>query len=125
MVTLNIDEETLLELLIDRVKYWTDDEDTLELFNQYYENQVYNGCFEGANFDVMSIVDNDYVNNLTITDRAEFEKAREEYITENNITEEDLEDVPTWDDIEVGENNIKFLSGYYIEAKTEDALLIS
>lgn len=124
MVTLNIDEETLLELLIDRVKYWTD-EDTLELFNQYYENQVYGGCFEGANFDVMSIVDNDYVNNLTITDRAEFEKAREEYISENNITDEDLEDVPTWDDIEVGENNIEFLSGYYIEAKTENALLIS
>ena len=125
MVTVNIDEETLIELLTDRVKYWTDDEDTLELFNQYYESQVYGGCFEGADFDIMGIVDNDYVNNLTITDRAEFEKAREEYIIENNITDEDLEDVPTWDDIEVGENNTKFLNGYYIEAKTENALLIS
>ena len=62
MINVQIDENTLLDLLVERVKYWTDDDDTIELFTDYYQNMIDGGCFEGSEFDPMIIVDNDYVN---------------------------------------------------------------
>ena len=138
----NIDEETVIELLVNRVKYWDDDEDTLELFEDYYTNLVEGGCFDGCNLDIMSIVDNDYVNNTSIITREEFEKDREDYIKEElknkleeledeeDITQEDIreeleEEVPLWEDLECGENNLDFLSGSYIESITNNLLLVS
>ena len=144
MITVRMDEYDAIDLLVNRVKYWTDDEDTIDLFEQYYTSAVEGGCFDGADFDVMSIVDNDYVNNTSIVTREEFEKDREEYIEnefnekldelkedeEDETTEEELrerieEDTPTWEDLERGENTLEFLSGYYIEAKTNESLLMS
>ena len=138
----NIDEETVIELLVNRVKYWDDDEDTLELFENYYTNLVEGGCFDGGTLDIMAIVDNDYVNNTSIITREDFEKDREEYIEEElknkleeledeeDTTEEEIresleEEVPTWEDLECGENNLDFLSGSYIESITNNLLLIS
>ena len=72
MVTVKIDEEALLDMLVDRVEYWTDDSDVVELYSKYYENMVYGGCFEDSTFDVNSIVDNDYINWLTVADREEY-----------------------------------------------------
>lgn len=66
MATVHIDNETALEMLMDRVKVWTDDDDTLELYSQYYENALWNGSFDGCDFDIMQIVDNDYVNWLAV-----------------------------------------------------------
>ena len=66
MATVHIDNETMLEMLMDRVKHWTDDDDTLELYSQYYERMVYGGAFDGCDFDIMQIVDNDYVNWLAV-----------------------------------------------------------
>ena len=80
MVNINIDEDTLVEMLVKRVHAWTDDEDIIDLFEQYYENMVYGGYFEDADLDVKSIVDNDYVNNTSIITREEFEEARDKYI---------------------------------------------
>ena len=57
-----INEEKALKLLVERVKYWTDDEDVICLFEKMYERYVYDGCFKGCEFDVMVIVDNDYIN---------------------------------------------------------------
>lgn len=62
MVTIKIDEDTLLDLFNERVSHWTDDEDTVELFSQMYESYIDNGLYEGAEIDIMEIVDNDYVN---------------------------------------------------------------
>lgn len=62
MVTLRIDEDDLLNMLMKRVGFWTDDEDTCELFAQYYERMIDDGCFDGAELNIQSIVDNDYVN---------------------------------------------------------------
>lgn len=62
MITVKIDEDTLHDLLMDRLAYWTDDFDTKELFNDYYMELVQSGCFEGCEFDPMIIVDNDYIN---------------------------------------------------------------
>ena len=138
----NIDNDDAIDMLVERVKYWTDDEDTIELFEQYYTHMVEGGCFDGADFDVMSIVDNDYVNNTSITTREEFEKDREEYIEERvksdleqledydeTVEEEIRQDIEnettTWEDLEIGENKLEFLDGYYIEAKTDSCLLTS
>lgn len=74
MVTVTIDEDTLLEMLLDRVEYWTSNEDEINLYRDYYEGLVYSGCFEGCTLDIMSIVDNDYINNLATISKEDFEK---------------------------------------------------
>lgn len=62
MLNVKIDEDKALDLLMDRVAHWTDDEDVQELYKQMYENYIFGGCFDGIDFDVMLIVDNDYIN---------------------------------------------------------------
>ena len=140
----NIDNDEAIDMLVERVKYWTDDDDTIELFEQYYTHMVEGGCFDGGNFDIMSIVDNDYVNNTTIVTREEFEKDREEYIKEqlesdgfheededfdideyNEALEQYEDEVTSWEDLDIGENTLEFLSGDYIGAKTSNCLLMS
>ena len=140
MITVRMDEQDAIDLLVERVKYWTDDEEIIDLYEEYYTNMVEGGCFDGADFDVMAIVDNDYVNNTSIVTREEFEKDRDEYIQDelkdkledleedDETTEEELregleEDTPTWEDLERGENRLDFLSGYYIEAIKGDYML--
>ena len=147
MITVKIDESDLLEMLVDRVGYWTDDRDILNLYEQYYDSMVYGGCFDGAELDISSIVDNDYVNWLTVVDREEYEKDRAEFLKDNikNFIEEnkDLyedkedflselkdkieelkEEAPEFEDLEVGEDRL-FNDRYNcIEAKTDDLILI-
>ena len=149
-ISIQMDSDDMIQALCDRVKYWTDDSDILELFEQYYEHAVEGGYFDGCEFNVMSIVDNDYVNNTSIMTREEYEEKREEflrdsiqeYIKENKGTyEEDehadwvadlkahIEDIkeeaPEWDDIEYGEPETDLIEGSYIEAKTDRCLLVS
>ena len=69
MISVKIEEETLIDLLIDRIKYWTNDPDTIELFEDYYTERVNCGCFEGVELDVSMIVDNDYVNNFSVMEK--------------------------------------------------------
>ena len=73
MVTITINEDTLLEMLLDRLEYWTSDEDVIALYRNYYEGLVYSGCFEGCELDIMSVVDNDYINNLIVLNKEDFE----------------------------------------------------
>lgn len=85
MITVKIDEDVLLNALIDRVAIWTDgDEDTTKLFEVYYQRLIDGGCFEGAEVDVMSIVDNDYINWTTYGTRedisADFDGIEEDRI---------------------------------------------
>lgn len=63
MITVLLDEDTALDMLIDRVTFWNDDQDVVDLFTEYYSDMVYGGAFEDAEFNVMEIVDNDYINN--------------------------------------------------------------
>ena len=74
MVTVTIDEGTLLEMLLDRLEFWTSDESVINLYKDYYEGLVYSGCFEGCTLDIMSIVDNDYCNNLAHIRKEDFEQ---------------------------------------------------
>lgn len=58
----NINDDKALDMLMDRLKFWADDATTLELFEKMYEDYIDEGVFENGEFDVMKIVDNDYVN---------------------------------------------------------------
>lgn len=85
MVTVKIDENTLLETLLNRLEFWTSDESVIDLYRDYYERLVYSGCFEGCTIDIMSIVDNDYINNLTIISKEDFEQYNIEDETDDKI----------------------------------------
>ena len=61
-----IDEEQAVEMLLDRLEHWTDDFVTYKLYEAMYESYVYGGCFDGGEFDVMAIVDNDYINYCSV-----------------------------------------------------------
>lgn len=50
------------------------DEDVIDLYRDYYEGLVDCGIFEGCELDIMSIVDNDCVNNLTTIHKEDFEQ---------------------------------------------------
>lgn len=148
MITVRIEEDDLFEMLMSRLRVWTTHDDTIDLFEQYYDHMVYSGCFDGAELNIMSIVDNDYINNTFIVERNEYEKDRaefirdsiKEFIEENKASYDNKEDyiealkeavssildkAPEFDDLEIGENNLEFLSGNYIEAKTDNSLLMS
>lgn len=58
----NIDNDTVVDMLLERLEFWTDDETTHRLYEEMYENYVAGGVFDNADFNVMTIVDNDYVN---------------------------------------------------------------
>ncbi len=81
--TIKIDEESLLDALMSRVQFWTDDYDILELYRQYYENAVYGHWYEGSEVNIMSIVDNDYVNWMSVYSDEDMED--EDWITEERI----------------------------------------
>ena len=57
-----IDNEDALEMLVERVRFWTDDDDVVDLFAEYYSNALDGGMFDGGEFNVQNIVDNDYIN---------------------------------------------------------------
>lgn len=119
MVSIQMDSDDMIQALVDRVGYWTDDSDVREVFEQYYEHMVEDGCFDGCEFNVMSIVDNDYVNNLSITSIDEYNEAREEYLKDNTD-----EEIPTWDELNAGDEVPKFIGGYGIEAMTDNLILV-
>lgn len=73
MITITIDEDTLLEMLLNRVEYWTNAQNIIDLYKGYYSRLVRSGCFENCKLDIKSIVDNDYIVNLTIITKEEFE----------------------------------------------------
>lgn len=74
MVEVRIDEDVLVEMLIDRLReFWRPSDEAISLFEDYYTDLAYNGAFDGVEFDVSAIVDNDWVNNLSVISKEEFE----------------------------------------------------
>lgn len=71
MVNVKIDEDVLLEMLRNRLENWTSDSDIINLYMKMYENYVYGGCFDGVEFDIDVIVDNDYVNYCSVVEEGE------------------------------------------------------
>lgn len=70
MINVKIDESTALDMLCERVRSWRQGE-TAELFDKMYENYVFGGCLEGAEFDPMLIVDNDIINYCSVVEKGE------------------------------------------------------
>ena len=58
----NIDNGTAVDMLLERLEHWTDDVTVYRLYEAMYERYVDSGVFDGGDFDVRVIVDNDYVN---------------------------------------------------------------
>lgn len=74
LVNVKIDSEDLVDLLMDRLeKMWTQDENVLNLYRKMYEDYCDGGCWDGCEFDVMQIVDNDWVNNCKVIDESDIE----------------------------------------------------
>ena len=62
----NIDNDMAVDMLMNRLSHWTGDYTTHRLYEKMYENYIDSGCLDGGEFDVMAIVDNDYVNWCTV-----------------------------------------------------------
>lgn len=62
MITVKMDEDYLVDLLVERVCFWTDDEDIIDLYESMYQNYADGGCFDNMEINIMQIVDNDYIN---------------------------------------------------------------
>lgn len=114
-VNVRVDSDVLLDMLVDRLDFWTslDDEDK-ELFSQMYENNINGGLFEGAEFSVMHIVDNDVVNWCSVLHKDELSK--EDFNKLKKLYDEGERDV-SCESFEYG--NIGF-----IEAMREDRILV-
>ena len=72
MITITIDEDTLLEMLLDRIEHWTNDINIIDLYVDYYEKLINSGCFEDCKLEINNIVDNDYINNMAIICKEDF-----------------------------------------------------
>ena len=81
-----IDNDTALSMLVDRVEYWTEDEDVVQLYTEMYENMIDGGCFDGGQFDVIGIVGNDYINYCeVIRDTDEYYEEIKQYYEGNGL----------------------------------------
>ena len=69
MINVQINETTLLNLFMDRLEYWTSDDDILALYEDYLKELIDCGCFDGSELDVAMFVDNLYINDTTIMDK--------------------------------------------------------
>ena len=66
MINVQVDEEKLLDLLMQRMEYWTKDANILNLYEQYLKDLIDGGCFEGANLDISLLIDNLCINDTLI-----------------------------------------------------------
>lgn len=85
MINIQIDETTLLNLFMDRLEYWTSDNDVLALYKSYLESLISCGCFENYTLYINLIIDNLYLNDTTIIDK--------EMLDDNGIRVDDSEKV--------------------------------
>lgn len=92
MITIQLYDYEFLDLLMDRLEYWVDDEDIKSLYRDYYESLINSGCFENVTMSIFELVDNDYIN---YTDVCTLEELKDNY---------NIEDV---------ENNDKILMSNY------------
>ena len=71
MITVKIDEDVALDMLMDRLSYWTDDTTTVELFRNMYKSYLDERMFDGDNFNVIDIVDDDYFKWCSIIEKGD------------------------------------------------------
>lgn len=104
-INVQIEKDVAVDLLVNRVRSWTDNKDVIELFRKMYENYVEEGVFDV--FDINLIVDNDYVNNCEVIEKGD----------------EDFEEIQKL--AKQGHCDISCETGYsFIEAYNDDYSLI-
>lgn len=83
-----INEDMALDMLMKRVEYWTKDDTVYYLYEKMYESYIDSGCFEGVDFDINKIVDNDYINwcKVITEEDEEYEDIKKLY-DENGLTD--------------------------------------
>lgn len=94
-VTVKVEDWQLLDMLLDRCEAWGTSKENKDLFEKMYSNMIDSGCFEGAELNIMSIVDNDVVNYCSVIDETEkdFNKLLELYKQgEYDVSCEDFEE---------------------------------
>lgn len=108
----NIDNDMALEMLLDRLEFWTDDHTTYRLYEVMYENYIDGGVFDGGDFNVMAIVDNDYINYCTVIEEGDeaYEDIKKLY------DEEGYGDISCEDELNHGYS--------YIEAEYDGCFLV-
>lgn len=114
-MTVTIDEEDFLELLMNQLKGWTTDETALELFKEMYEHAIDDGVFSSNKMTVAAIVNNDWLNYCDVIYKKDDEKLYNRLMefAKNGQYDVSGED---WDDYNY--------SPEYIEAYNDDAVLI-
>ena len=100
MINVQVDEENLLDLLMQRMEYWTKNANILNLYEQYLKDLIDGGCFEGTNLDIDLLIDNLYVNDTQIMDK--------EDLKNNDIDVDDSEKVLAMD----VDNDLYLVSSY-------------
>lgn len=58
-----LENEEALSLLLDRVKNWEKDPRIISLYEKMYESYLWEGVFDGKDYSISEVVDNDCVNN--------------------------------------------------------------
>ncbi len=109
MINMKIEEETLLNLLMDRLDFWEVDNETRALFYKMYERNVFNGVFENMEFDIKEIVDNDYNSYCRVIDKTDtfFNIIKDKFEKEGYC---DISEETCYNSIEASnEDNTKFL----------------
>lgn len=114
-MTVNIDEEDFLDLLMNQLKGWTTDETALELYKEMYERAIDDGVFSSNNMTVAEIVNNDWINYCDVIYKKDNKKLYNRLI---KLVENGQWDVS-------GEDWSKYsYSPNFIEAYNDDAVLI-
>lgn len=80
-ITVKIDKDYLLDMLLERCDFWGTSRENKDLFEKMYSNYIDSGCFDEAELDIMVIVDNDVVNYTTVlyAEDKEFQEILELY----------------------------------------------
>lgn len=107
-----INDDIALDMLMDRVCHWTDDYTVSRLYETMYANYIGSGVFDNGDFDVMAIVDNDYINWCSV-------------ISEGDEAYEDIKKLYEEQGLGGISCECEFNHGYnYIEAECDDCFLV-
>ena len=100
-----IPDYDVIDLFVERIKYWTNDKKIIDLFKLMYENQLLYEFENEDEIDLYDIVDNDYVNycKVIFENDEEYETVKSAYL--NN--EFDISDITPYSYIESASDDLK------------------